>query len=333
MRLHRFLIKCLLGVAAVAILPRATFGWGDGGHMAIATRAWDEMTPETRVAAIQLLKQHPRYQADFGSKMPAGLSAEDQDLWLFAYAATWPDYVWRLKITSPRDFQKYYHGTWHTIGEPVALDARLQDGMPVIPKSTSTVPDSLNIRDALPLVTKDLSDGSLSPGQRAVALCWVMHLTGDLHEPCHSASLFSKRFSASDGDHVATRISAAAGEQKGGLHQYWDSLYCNNTKLDALKKWDQDQLANPVLQRSALPQLLSHPTVDDWVAESFAIAKESVYDKDVRAALTEQDLDPTAAFKPIVLSEEYMAKAREIGRQRGVLAGFRLADTLNQAKW
>jgi hypothetical protein len=160
-----------------------------------------------------------------------------------------------------------------------------------------------------------------------------MHLTGDLHEPCHSASLCSNRFKAPDGDHVATKIPAVAGESKTGLHGYWDSLYCNSTKLDDLKKWDADQLAEPTLQRAALPQLLSHPNVDDWVAESFAAAKEFVYTTQVRDAIAAQDADPTVDFKPIVLSESYMIKAREVCRQRGVLAGLRLADTLQQAKW
>jgi hypothetical protein len=279
------------------------------------------------------LKQHPRYDLDLAPKIPPGLSPEDQDLFLFAFSATWPDYVWKIKLTSPKDFQKYFHGGWHVIGEPISLDPAQQDTMPVIPHSTSTDLNSLNIRDALPLVTKDLSDSSLSPGERAVALCWVLHLTGDLHEPCHAASMISNRFKAPDGDHVATKLPATAGEQHSGLHQYWDSLYCNSTKLDVLKKWDADQLAEPTLQRSALPQLVSHPNIDDWVAESFAAAKESVYTKEVRDAVTAQDADPTVAFKPIVLSDDYMAKAREVGRQRGVLAGFRLADTLNQAKW
>jgi hypothetical protein len=327
------LIAWILAISFIALRPGPSFGWGDGGHMAVAVRAWDEMKPETRAAAVRLLKQHPRYKVDLAPRMPAGLSSEDQDLWLFAFSATWPDYVWKIRFTSPRDFKQYFHAGWHVIGEQVSLDPTMQGTMPVMPHSTSTDLNSLNIRDALPLVTKDLSDGSLSPAQRAVALCWVLHLTGDLHEPCHAASLFSNRFKAPDGDHVATQLPVVAGPQKSGLHQYWDSLYCNSTNLDVLKKWDADQLANPALQRSALPQLVSHPDVDGWVAESFAFAKESVYTKEVRDAVSQQDADPSVEFKPIVLSDDYMARAREIGRERGVLAGLRLADTLEKAKW
>lgn len=323
----------LAAVMIVLMLPEISFGWGDGGHMAVAMRAWDELDSRTRESAIRLLKLHPRYATDFSPKMPAGLSAEDQDLWLFTFAATWPDYVWKIKFTSARDFQKYFHASRHVIAEPVALDSKMQTAMPGIKSSSNSSPSSLTIRDALPVVTRELSDTSLSAGDRAVALCWVLHLTGDLHEPCHSASLFCRRFKAPGGDHVATLIPVIAGQQKCGLHQYWDSLYCNSTDLDVLKKWDLNQRSSPNLQRTALAELTSHPGVDDWVAESFVIAKASVYDPEVRASIAMQDTDLSATFRPIVLSEKYMARAREIARKRGVLAGLRLADTLKKVQW
>jgi hypothetical protein len=329
----RSLLTILAAAFALALGPSVSWGWGDGGHMSIALRAWDEMTPQTRAAAISLLKQHPRYPLDFAIRMPPGLDPQEQDKWILTCAATWPDHIWALRITNPKDFQKYFHASWHIIGEPVALDPDQQATMPVLPWVSSADLNKLTIREALPLEIKTLSDTSLPAADRAVALCWVIHLIGDLHEPCHAASLFSNRFKPPEGDKVATRFSVIIDGKTTGMHQFWDSLYCSSGDFKVVEKWDQDQLDNPALQRSTLPQLAKDTTVDSWIAESFAIAKVDVYDNAVRAAIAAQDADPAVKFKPFVLSDAYIARARQIGRQRGVLAGLRLADTLSKATW
>lgn len=333
MRSIHMLMTTVAVAFVFALAPAVSWGWGDGGHMSVALRAWDEMTPQTRASAISLLKQHPRYALDFAIRMPPGLDAQEQDRWIFTCAATWPDHIWALRITNPKDFQKYFHASWHIIGEPVALDPNQQDSMPVLPWVNSDDLNKLTIREALPLEIKTLSDTSLPSADRAVALCWVFHLIGDLHEPCHAASLFSNRFKPPEGDKVATRFAVIVDGKTTGMHQFWDSLYCASADFKVNEQWDQEQLENPALQRNTLPQLANDTTVDSWIAESFAIAKVDVYDKDVRAAIAAQDADPTVKFKPFALNDAYIARARQICRQRGVLAGLRLADTISKTTW
>jgi hypothetical protein len=299
--------------------------------MAIALRAWDAMSPASRAAAVSLIKQHPRFESDFIHRMPANIPAEDRDRWIFASAATWPDYIWQIRITSPRDFHKYFHAGWHVIGEPIMLDAGAKP--PTLRKPTTQHLNQLTIKEALPLVTAELKDAHLSPADRAVALCWVLHLTGDLHEPCHTASLISNRFKAPDGDHVATKLPIIATNHPVGLHQYWDSLFNNSTDWAKLLDWEHDILMDPSLQPSALAELRDHPNSDEWIEESHAIAAQDVYTPGVRAAVAVQDGEPAKAFQPIRLSEDYMRHAREIGRRRGALAALRLARTLSNVRW
>lgn len=160
-----------------------------------------------------------------------------------------------------------------------------------------------------------------------------MHMTGDLHEPCHTASLVCNRFKAPDGDHVATKLPVTVAGKPRGMHSLWDSMYCNSIDMSVLKAWEQDIARDPALQREALPELSRDTTVASWVAESFELAKQWVYDADVRAAIAAQEADPSAPFKPIDLSEAYVQKAQEICRKQGALAGFRLADTLAKVQW
>ncbi|HEY2589688.1 MAG TPA: S1/P1 nuclease [Tepidisphaeraceae bacterium] len=323
---------------AFGLATSTCWGWGDGGHMAVALRAWDALTPAQRDAAVSLLKLHPRFEKDFAARMPAAIPPADRDKWIFAIAATWPDYVWQLRLTDPRDFHKYFHPAWHVIGETVTLDPN--DPNP--PKRW--MPDGkdikvLNVKQALPYITAQLNDSHLPAADRAVALCWVMHLTGDLHEPCHTASLFSHRFTVPDGDHVATQLPVflsaanAASGHTTPLHGYWDSLYCTSTVWSQLLAWDAGVLEDPALQPAALPELQEHPTSDQWVAESHELAVHDVYTPDIRAAVAAQDGEPSKAFEPIRLSDDYMRHAREIGRRRGALAGLRLADTLSHVQW
>jgi hypothetical protein len=191
----------------------------------------------------------------------------------------------------------------------------------------------LTILEALPLVTAELNDTQLSASQRAVALCWVMHLTGDLHQPCHTASLFSRRFGGYDGDHHATQLPVEVDGKQRTMHGVWDVLIGRTTDFKGLKLEENDLVADPQLQRDQLSELTRDTTVASWIAESFQFARDSVYDADVRAAIEAQEANPQSPFVPVKLSDKYIDNARAIARRRGALAGFRLADTLAGVPW
>jgi hypothetical protein len=93
--------------------------------------------------------------------------------------ARWPDDI----RGTPQDRPK-----WHYInypfkppGEPASVHA----------------PDKDNIVQAFADNLKEVQHGRRA-SDRAVALCWVFHLVGDVHQPLHTVQLFSERVRRGD---------------------------------------------------------------------------------------------------------------------------------------
>jgi hypothetical protein len=66
-----------------------------------------------------------------------------------------------------------------------------------------------------------------APGDRAVALCWVFHLLGDMHQPLHTIKLFTTQFPAPEGDRGGTRFYIRVKPTNAttiSLHAFWDDL-------------------------------------------------------------------------------------------------------------
>ena len=61
-----------------------------------------------------------------------------------------------------------------------------------------------------------------TPAQRAVALCWVMHLAGDVHQPLHTAQLFSSRYPNGDGAGGRQFVIDPVSKRPETLHWFWD---------------------------------------------------------------------------------------------------------------
>jgi hypothetical protein len=53
-------------------------------------------------------------------------------------------------------------------------------------------PESGLLLQELPRRQEEVRDPATEAVKRAIALCWVLHLVGDIHQPLHAAALFSK---------------------------------------------------------------------------------------------------------------------------------------------
>jgi hypothetical protein len=78
----------------------------------------------------------------------------------------------------------YDHPTWHYAFAPVVRD----DDAPPAPAAEALVGDAL---EAFSLNARVMANTEASDAERAIALCWVMHVGGDIHQPLHAAQLFS----------------------------------------------------------------------------------------------------------------------------------------------
>ena len=195
----------------------------------------------------------------------------------------------------------------------------------------NTSPELADLRKSY---ERDALDESASDPDRAVALCWVEHLIGDIHQPLHDSSFFSVQFPR--GDKGGNDESLAAGSvdkdplesaaNPHRLHALWDDLL-GAAKDPAAIQALAAPLEAPAYGRSAFPQLASHKAVHEWVVEGNALAQKYVY---LNNALP---MTPTGTEKAeVALPAGYLDAAHKIADQQIALAGLRLADTLNAAK-
>src|SRR5262245_32186477 len=107
--MKRFLISLLLIVATGS----SARGWNEFGHRLIGSIAYRQLNAEQRAVLLEILRKHPRFEADFQSKMPKEVKSDaEKNEWLFQQAAYWPDLV----AGSDEDVRKeYHHPAWHVI--------------------------------------------------------------------------------------------------------------------------------------------------------------------------------------------------------------------------
>src|SRR5256885_14208137 len=66
-----------------------------------------------------------------------------------------------------------------------------------------------------------LADSSAADTTRAVALAWVMHLVGDIHQPLHSSSRVTPAEPLPKGDEGGNTFHL---DDNRNLHAYWDRI-------------------------------------------------------------------------------------------------------------
>src|SRR6202021_3878931 len=83
-----------------------------------------------------------------------------------------------------------------------------------------------NIVEALTKNVADLKDPKVSASDKAVALCWILHLCGDIHQPLHATELFSPQFPTGDqgGNQFIILRDPPYADSRANLHFVWDSL-------------------------------------------------------------------------------------------------------------
>jgi S1/P1 Nuclease len=167
-----------LVLLALALLPLPASAWNIPGHMLsgiIAYQVLQQENPQTIEKVKAVLEKHPSYVNQWQARLQDAPAAE-RDMVLFMQAARWPDDI-RM-----RDRQ-HHRGPWHYINFPFKPNGQ--------PDSVQTRdPEQVNILTALAeneSVVKNESDGK----RRAIALAWLFHLVGDIHQPLHTAQLFT----------------------------------------------------------------------------------------------------------------------------------------------
>jgi hypothetical protein len=356
------------GFVAVSLVAAPCRAWHDVGHMLTTLVAYQLLSPgdstsESVKRLVAILKKHPRFEEDFGRSMPKGLSEDAQARWLLCRASDWPDQVRAAKPNKavfpplPGKQGTYNRSNWHFIDTPLLILANgtseeqaraLAEKARIRLNLSTDVPGNenevKNILQAIPFNRERFLHGTSA--ERAVALCWLLHLIGDIHQPLHVSAAFSIRALEPEhhhqGDGGGNAIILA---DKRNLHAVWDAapddspdpLYDKNEAFD--KRYERAYARaltqiGPLLSDADLiaqgERAAKEKDPMKWNCESFELAKEKVYDGNIRYRIISNDQDETHSFRGVFvrLSNDYRKHAHEVGRLRVVQGGYRAAELL-----
>lgn len=300
--------------------------WDAIGHRLSATIALHYLSEEKKALLLSILQQHPRYQQDFIAAMPDSIAQADSTRrldWLFGQAAYWPDIARGLP---QRERRKYNHPDWHYIdGAWVRGAAKIQGNNYVNTQRLPDLPGELatsirnaaqvrNIVTALDYNTRLLAMQNSPAADKAVALCWVLHLMADIHQPLHAGSLFSATLFR-DGDRGGNRIPT----DDGNLHARWDKALAG----EGLSFHRRTMLA--AITRADKPSIIGvESDWSQWLNESREVLLTVVYSDSTRREIASAERE-NRRMRAAPLANAYLGQMKDHAKQRIQLAGLRLA--------
>lgn len=193
--------KNWLLAAAIFALPQPALAWGDEGHEIIALIADAMLTPSARsqVDAMLALDEDPLSDHDIAS------------------AATWADHLRDANADGARARTRQWHFANIEREEPSLSDACF--GRPKLPPAAlaSRGPAQACLVDKIDQFAAEIAAPDTAPDERLLALKFLLHFVGDLHQPLHASDDFDR--GGND------KRAAAEGIRAGNLHHYWDTEF------------------------------------------------------------------------------------------------------------
>jgi hypothetical protein len=274
-------IAALLVASTMLAMPQQARAWGGDGHRTVAAIAF-KLLPPAKAAALDRLLQRSDVQEDFID------------------AASYPDEVIR-KQDHAGHFSPWQYVNWPVDAAEFSSSACTPDCiLQELPKQIGVLRMSSDLQE------------------RALALSWVIHLVGDLHQPLHVAdrngdrggNLFRVRY------RNRATCSGGASERhpvKVELHSVWDTCIVVELESGA----DPSDFGDAL--RGALTTYRGHPAA---AGDIMAWAKES------------HDLAVTMAYQGLTdgddLEQAYISRASKTVKDQLIAAGVRLAKVLDE---
>lgn len=288
----------LLGLVLLCLsLPAAA--WDNRGHRTTGELAYDRLQggdPAAVAAIVAIMAQHPD-RARFERNL-AGLSGEARTRRMFGLMARWPDDVRDTARDRPEWHYalKVVHGwtwlDWYTAG-----DAEEQW--------------------AANLATARAAGARAA--DRAVALCWLLHIGGDMHQPLHRGHRLDGDWLTSDRAGTIAYVRRGPGLPPMALHQLWDKAFDPTGTGGGDEDGDVDRLHAAFAARAAV--LVSRGSFAQWIDESEALARTRAYTGPALLAThAPEDAPP--------MTPAYMAMLRSIAEVRLIDAGVRMGTAL-----
>lgn len=171
-------MKFILAAALLtALLPSPVLAWGQNGHRIIGQLAEERIDGKTRAEIEQIIGKES-----------------------LAEAATFAD----EERSNPAPFWQKEASPWHYVTVPAGQNY-----------SDVGAPEEGDAFSALQKFTATLRDPNASKADKAVALRFVVHIVGDLHQPLH----------VGDGtDRGGNDLKVKFFGKSTNLHSVWDML-------------------------------------------------------------------------------------------------------------
>ena len=332
--------KIHLTILVFALLACASgvHAWDHPSHMTTAAIAFTEIEkarPELIEKIGLILMKH----VDPGAFWVAAGEAKGKERIrrMFLECARWPD---------DSKFTNNDRLTWHSARWPILTkDAPADAKAAVAARKDKPYGQGL---EALALNYGMVWNTESSPTERIWALCWLMHVAGDLHQPMHVSDLYSKQFPTGNMAGTLGYVMDPVSNSPITLHILWDSNVLRVPTEAAVNQHKQDFMKK--YPRSAFPELKAHPISEpnffrEWAKESHQIAVDWAFN--VKMV---KDEDPNQTSEQLVkkmvnfilngvapvddapeLPSGYFEKLQSTAERRITLAGYRMADLIMSA--
>lgn len=304
------LLLFALTLALAAPLP----AWHTAGHRVIAAITYDALNKSTRTRVDELIRRHPDY-----SKFTEGVAGSPKHVarWAFINASAWADDIKgddRFFDDTRRDAKPTptrlgfpdmkRHTNWHYINLYFS-----PDGTPFPP------PPSPNALTQLKIFIEAM--GKPGSADAVYYLPWLVHVEGDVHQPMHCVSRFTRFLTDRNGKPISDLGGNLVNvDGYTNLHSVWDGLLGSVSGDEQYIDWMAARLT-----KESKPEAVPVTDPRRWVDEGFDLAKTEAYQFPANAGTA------TNPFRP---SPQYWKNAVRIAHRRAALAGYRLAAILNE---
>ncbi|HEX2548865.1 MAG TPA: S1/P1 nuclease, partial [Gammaproteobacteria bacterium] len=237
-------------------------------------------------------------QRERADKIVRDFSKEYASYYTFNQLSIWPDSLHSQKV------ETFTH--WHYIDMPFSTD-----GTPL-----KNISDTDNVIWAIQLIKPIVQNYKANYYERARFLAFLEHIVGDIHQPLHTTARISAMYP--DGDQGGNLFSLKYPAQKPqtiSLHRLWDQgfdLFTGDTSSENIARLSTMITASYPKSYFGEKVFEMDPVV--WGNEGFAISTGFVYSTSEKSA-------PTST---------YISAGTEIVKQQIALAGYRLANVLNE---
>ena len=289
-------------------------GWDDVGHKITGYIAWQRMSPQTREIVIKILRAAPE-DSQLGTfyKFYGPESDDTKKLEYFMFVPSWADVV-RDRAFDTR-YKKYHHSNWHysdTFWKQVNGNVELLSGF----EEGGLAVAKLVEFDAV------IRNSSASNADKAIAIAWILHLGGDIHQPLHTSARVTEMEPKGDqgGNLFLLSPAGAARDSQLNLHWFWDSIVGRNIpfKGNICERDYIEMIAKKMIKKypfAGFQNKLNLGKYGDWQKESFAYNNIMVFSPDLK--------------RNELPSEKYKKNAFKLAESQLALAGYRLGETLN----